>query len=205
MKTKRVILLDDHTLFLRGLALILKEENPNYDIHPYQSIAKMKSDKLNFSDFDLLISDIELPNEDSFALFTSLKKANPEFHILIVSMHKKNVITRKCKSLGIDGYLLKDDYEHLNKAVNKILNGGSYYSETIIDFYNKTKDEYPKLTYREEEVITLMAQGLNNSKIAQQLSLSVETVKTHKKNIRSKLELDSNFAIIEYAKQNFLL
>lgn len=205
MKAKSVIILDDHTLFLKGMALLLRECCVTCDILTYQSISKLKSDKLNFDEFDLLISDIELPNEDTFALFTSLKKDFPKLPILVVSMHKKNAIIRKCKAIGIEGYLLKDEDDQLTKAVETIINGGEYFSKTIIDFCQQTRDMVKILSNREEEIIKHIANGYNNNDISELLFLSVETIKTHKKNIRLKIGADSVADIIDYAKKNYLI
>ncbi len=205
MKNRRVVILDDHTLFLKGLSLILKECCADCDIYSYQSIAKLKSDKLDFDEVDLLISDIEMPNEDTFALFTALKRSYKKFPILVVSMHKKNAIIKKCKAIGIDGYLLKDEDEQLTLAVETIINGGEYYSDAIIEFCKKTEDTFVKMSKREEEVIKLIAKGYNNIEISKELIVAVETVKTHKKHIKLKLETDSISDITEYAKKNFLI
>ena len=205
MKAKNVIILDDHTLFLKGMALLLKECCVECDILTYQSISKLKSDKLNFEEFDLLISDIELPNEDTFGFFTSLKRDFPKLPILVVSMHKKNAIIRKCKAIGIDGYLLKDEPDQLAIAVETIINGGKYYSKTVIDFCRQTKDMVQTLSNREEELIKLIAGGYSNNDISEILFLSIETVKTHKKNIKLKLGTNSVSDIINYAKKNYLI
>jgi len=204
MKPKRIIILDDHTLFLKGMSLILKENNSDYEIFPYYSIAKLKSDNLNFKNFSLLISDIELPNEDSFALFKTLKKKHKKLPILVVSMHKKNAIISKCKKIGIDGYILKDEDDQLANAVEIIIEGGKYYSDTIIKFCKETENTFIKISNREEEIIKLIAQGFNNNEISDKLFISIETIKTHKKNIRIKLEVETTAEIIDYAKKNFL-
>jgi DNA-binding NarL/FixJ family response regulator len=205
MNSKRVIILDDHTLFLKGMTLILKECCADCDIYPYQSIAKLKSDKLDFKEFDLLISDIEMPNEDTFALFTALKRKYKKLPILVVSMHKKNAIIKKCKAIGIDGYLLKDEDEQLTVAVETIINGEEYYSSTIIEFCKKTQDTFVKMSKREEEVIKLIAKGYSNVEISSELFVSAETIKTHKKNIKLKLETENISDITKYAKKNFLI
>lgn len=205
MKTKSVIILDDHTLFLKGMALLLRECCITCTILTFQSISKLKRAKLNFDEFDLLISDIELPNEDTFGLFASLKKDFPELPILVVSMHKKNAIIRKCKAIGIEGYLLKDEDNQLTKAVETIINGGEYFSEAITRFCQQTKDITQKLSFREEEIIKLIANGYNNFDISNKLFLSKETIKTHKKNIRLKLGVHDVFDITEYAKNNYLI
>ena len=205
MKNKNIIILDDHSLFLKGMTLILKECCINFDISPYQSIKKLKSDKINFDSVDLLISDIEMPEEDTFELFAILKDKHPNLPILVVSMHKKNAVIRKCKTLGIEGYLLKDEDELLNKAIETILDGKEYYSKSIKEFYKASKTTFEKISAREEEIIKLIAAGYNNVEVAEKLNISTETIKTHKRNIRTKLDIYDNSEITEYAKQNFLL
>jgi len=205
MVNRKIIILDDHTLFLKGMVLILNECCPNCDIYAYQSIAKLKSDKLDFNTFNLLISDIELPNEDSFALFTSLKAKYKKLPILVVSMHKKNAIINKCKSIGIDGYMLKDEDEQFANAVDVVINGGEYYSDSIIEFCRKTQRTFISVSKREEDIIMLIAKGFSNVEIAEKLYLSLETVKTHKKNIRLKLGVETTAEVIGYAKKNYLI
>jgi len=205
MENKKVIILDDHTLFLKGMAFILKECCASCDVFAYQSIKKLKSDKLDFNNFDLLISDIELPEEDTFELFTALRNTHPGLPILVVSMHKKSAVIRKCKALKIEGYLLKDEDEQLTKAVETIINGGNYYSNTITTFCNQAKKTLEKLSVREEEIIKLIAGGYSNQNIADKLFISVETIKTHKKNVKLKLDLSTNAEIIEYANKSFLM
>jgi len=205
MHSKKVIILDDHALFLKGMTLILKECCSDCDVFAYQSISKLKNDKLDFDHFDLFISDIELPNENSFELFALLKKEHPELPILVVSMHKKNAIIRKCKALGIEGYLLKDEDVEIAEAVKILLEGGEYYSTAILEFCKKTKNTFVKLSRREEQIIKLIAKGTENQNIAKVLFLSPETVKTHKRNIKLKLKLNNNAEIVAYAQENFLI
>jgi len=205
MKSKKIIILDDHTLFLKGMELILKEYCPNCDIYTYQSIKKLKHDRLNLRKFDLLVSDIELPDEDTFSFFSLLKENYPRLPILIVSMHKKNAIIKKCKAIGIEGYLLKHEDQQLTKAITTILSGKEYFSKTIVDFCKQTNNINENLSLREEEIIKLIAKGLPNQKIALILTLSVETIKTHKRNIKLKLNLKSTSDIIDFAKNNYLL
>jgi len=201
---RKIILLDDHSLFLNGMKLILKNHFNEFDISTYQSIQKLNDDNLDFSTFNLLISDIDLPGENTFDFFTSLKTEFKELPILVVSMHKKNAIIKRCKTIGIDGYILKDEDHHLIPAVENVLNGKKYYSEIIMKHYLSTQDSKETLSNREEEILQLMAKGLNNQDLAKKVSISIETIKTHKKNIRLKLGLKTQLEIIEYVKENFL-
>jgi len=205
MKTKRVIILDDHSMFLKGLSLIIKSHCSDCEIFIYQSIDLLKKDKLNYSDFDLFISDIELPGEDTFGLLQSLRNNVPSLPILVVSMHKKNAVIKRCKEIGIKGYLLKDEDEQLTIAMEKIINGEEYYSKAIQEFCARTKNTLINISQREEGIIKLIAKGYSNNEIAEALFLSSETIKTHKKNIKLKLDMSSTSEIIDYANKTFLL
>jgi len=205
MKHKRVIILDDHTLFLKGMSLILKECCADCDVFTYQSISTLYIDKPDFNSYDLLISDIELPGEDAFDLLSVLKRDFPDLPVLVVSMHKKVSILKKCKALGIEGYMLKHEDRQLTKAIEIIIKGGDYYSNEITDFCTTTEKNYNSVSIREEEIIKLIAGGYSNSEIAGHLSITAETIKTHKKNIKLKLELNSTHEITEYAQKNYLL
>ena len=141
------------------MVLILKECCYNCDVKTYQSIRALEADDINYKEFDLLISDIELPGEDTFSFFGKLRHQYSKLPILVVSMHKKIAVIKKCRSLGVEGYLLKDEDEQLTKAIEIIINGGSYFSNSITEFCQTTNLVYKKLSEREEEIIKLIANG----------------------------------------------
>ena len=120
-------------------------------------------------------------------------------------MHKKLAVIRKCKALGVEGYILKDEDEHLHKAIEQLLIGHSFYSPQVEIFYNRATNHYDSLSTREEDILKLIAQGYGNVEIADNFSIAIETVKTHKKNIKLKLGLKDMHDIIQYAKTNYLI
>jgi len=205
MKQRKILVLDDHSLYLKGMVHLLKEILPECDVISCTSIKELERDKQRFEIIDLLISDIELPGEDIFDLFNFIKKEYPQLPILVISMHKKIAVIRKCKMLGVEGYILKDEDELLAEAISKTINGEIYYSPKVEMFFRKATSTLQKLSLREDTIIKLIAQGFGNKEIAEQLFISVETVKTHKKNIKLKLGLNSTYEFINYAKSNFLL
>jgi DNA-binding NarL/FixJ family response regulator len=205
MIKKNIIMLDDHSLFLRGMTLLLKDCFTECDVFAYQSIKLLKKDRLNYNDFDLLISDIELPGEDTFGFLENLLKKYPQLPVLVVSMHKKNAVIRRCKEIGIKGYLLKDEDDKLTEAIEVIINGGDFYSKSIQEFCEKTRESFINISEREEDIIKQMSKGYKNNEIAKNLCLSVETVKTHKKNIKLKLGVHTTQEIIEYAHKFYMM
>ncbi len=93
----------------------------------------------------------------------------------------------------------------LQQAVETTLSGGYFYSPVIESFYKKAEVELSKLSKREEQIIKLIAKGFLNKEIAEKLFISIETVKTHKKNIKLKLGAETTAQLIVYAKSNFLM
>lgn len=204
-KPLNIILLDDHRLFLKGLVLLLEDILSDYKVHTFDSVKNLRSNKELLKHSDLLISDIELPGEDVFELFEQIRNKETRLPILVVSMHKKLAVIKKCKSLNIQGYILKNEDDLFPEAVLKILSGRTYYSPKIESFYKKAESNFDIISTREDEIIKLIAKGLLNQEIAEKLHISPETVKTHKKNIKLKLGVTSTQEIINFAKSNYLM
>lgn len=198
-------IIDDHTLFLKGLEELIAHELEGSNIRCFVSIKDFNSDTSILADLDLLICDIELPGEDVFQFFEQLQAVTPTIPVLVISMHKKLSIIKRCKELDIEGYLLKDDDDYLTKAIHSILSGHEFYSPRVVKFYSKYSNQLNDISSREEEIILLMVKGFSNLEIAKHLSVGLETVKTHKRNIRTKLGMSDLRDIVSYAKKNFLI
>ena len=200
-----IVIIDDHSLFLKGLEGLIQEEFPKSTIHCFESIDDCCKVFQNFDLIQLLISDIELPNENVFEFFKCVKKSHKNLPILVITMHKKLSVIRKCKRLNINGYLLKDDDDLLHEALKEILLGKTYYSSRIEKLYRLYAKQLNTLSPREEDVSKMIGLGLSNKEIADKLFISIETVKTHKRNIKRKLGLSEHSDLIRYANEHFLI
>lgn len=197
-----LVLIDDHTLFIQGLKGILQEKYPSSTIHLYTSFQEFKIKPPK--NIDLIISDMEIPNENVLEEIEFLKNgSNPK--ILVLSMHNKGSLINKCINQGVEGYLLKDDEKNLMKAIQSILNGERFFSEEIKKIQREFNDTAIELSLREEQVLQLMSKGFNNAYIAEKLFLSTETIKSHKKNIKIKFNLTSTEDLIEFSHKHFLI
>lgn len=201
-KKLNIILLDDHSLFLNGMKHLLSKSF-EINFRSFNSIKKLNKADLNFNNYDLFISDLELPNEDIFSFFRIVRN-NFSIPILVISMHKKISFIRRCQEIGINGYILKNDDEYLISAVDNIIEGKEYYSPMIKRVINDFSANKKIISEREEQVIKHICDGQSNLKISEFLSITVETVKTHKKNIRIKLGVSDTAELIDYAKKNIL-
>lgn len=203
-KSNHIYLVDDHSLFLKGLSILIKSIFPEYEVRRFNSAEELLNYN-NEEEPELLVSDVELPGEDVFEMFKELRSKYNSLPILVISMHKKIAVIRRCKKMKINGYLLKDEDDELEDALKIILEGGEYYSEKVESFYNQMYDETVKLSVREEEILKCIAKGYSNFDISEKLFIGLETVKTHKRNIRMKLGFNSNSEIIKYVKNNYII
>jgi DNA-binding NarL/FixJ family response regulator len=200
----QIIILDDHSLFSEGLGNILTPNFKQLNLLKFTRIVDLKSQQIDFSLCDLLISDIELPGEDVFAFLEQIKTDFPNLPILVVSMHNKLSVIKKCKELGVEGYILKDDHELIIDVVNGLLQGCSYYSAKVEQTLNILNKKELILTPKEEQIIALIAAGRSSQEIADELFISYNTIKTHRKNIYRKLDLNTNGELIKYYFENYI-
>jgi DNA-binding NarL/FixJ family response regulator len=203
-KSPKILILDDHSLFSEGLGEILKNHFQKAVIHKFQSIQGLKSQSIDLNSFQLIISDIELPEENIFDFLRTLKSEYPKIPVLIISMHNKLSIIKKCKELAIEGYILKDDHELIITAVETLLNNKTYYSKKVQETFSLLNKKEKLLTPREEEIIKLISKGKNNQQIAEILFISINTITTHRKNINQKLNISNVGELIKYYYENYI-
>lgn len=203
MQKKKIAIIDDHVLFLTGIAELIKKEF-KAEISVFSTPREFLANSM--SDLDLLITDIEMGGLSGIDVVSKLKERNTEFPILVISMHNKLSVIKKCKQLGVNGYLLKDDSNRiLFEAINCLFSGGTYFSEKVTKTLEKVKEYDKDLTPREEEIIRCLTKGMESKEIADNLFISVNTVKTHRRNLKSKLGLETTADIIKYAIDNFII
>ncbi|WP_041301488.1 response regulator transcription factor [Lacinutrix sp. 5H-3-7-4] len=202
-----LIIADDHKMFLDGLLSILKTES-NYNIiytakhggHVKKYISINKNEKI-----DLVITDVTMPEVDGIALNKWIKKTANHIKTLVVSMHNTPGIIDDLIENDVDGYLQKNaKKEEFLKAIETILGGEKYFSQEIKDIYlknkfEKKKDKDIKLTKREVEVISLIAEEFTTQEIADKLFLSKHTIESYRKNLITKLNVRNLAGLTKYA------
>lgn len=202
-----LIIADDHKMFLDGLLSILKTES-NYNIiytakhggHVKKYISINKNEKI-----DLVITDVTMPEVDGITLNKWIKKTANHIKTLVVSMHNTPGIIDDLIENDVDGYLQKNaKKEEFLKAIETILGGEKYFSQEIKDIYlknkfEKKKDKDIKLTKREVEVISLIAEEFTTQEIADKLFLSKHTIESYRKNLITKLNVRNLAGLTKYA------
>lgn len=202
-----LIIVDDHKMFLDGILSILSTEN---EYHIVLTTTKGK-DVVKYIDIntnetiDLVITDISMPELDGITLNKILKEKNRRIKTLVVSMHNNVEMIDNLMENDVDGYVPKNaEKNEFLKAIKTILKGEKYFSKEIKDIYFKNKfsekkqDEI-KLTNREVDVITLIAQEFTTQEIADKLFLSRHTIESYRKNLIAKLNVRNLAGLTKYA------
>jgi NarL family two-component system response regulator LiaR len=152
---------------------------------------------------DIVIVDIQLPGKSGIELIGEIKSQNRDIRFLVCSIHDDDDKIMQALEHGAEGYILKDSSAlQIRTALQEMMQGGApmspYIARRVISFFRKPGSpsvEAP-LTTREEEVLNLLATGLQYKQIAEQLHVSLETVKTHLRNIYAKLHVQNKAAAV---------
>jgi len=205
-----VFLVDDHELMREGLKTVLKNHPEIVVVGEAGSFAGMV-EKLGSDEVDLLILDINLPDKSGMEVLRYLKQQHPDIRILVLSMHPEERFAVRVLRGGALGYVNKQTAaRELIVAIERIMNGGRYLSpettdQLINDRVGKKELLHQQLTDREFEILRMIALGHPAAQIANELSLSVNTINTYRARILEKMRLKSNADIIRYALEHSLI
>ena len=203
----KLLLVDDHQILIDGIKNMLEDSDNYIIIEAESSVSAMEI--LNNSKIDIIITDIQMPEEDGIELIKKVKKIYPDIKIVVLSMHDEKSIVMEAINLGVNAYLLKNiSQKKLITALEKVQAGAFYISEEIshiiiesINMRNKGK----LLSDRELEILKLISKELSNKKIADKLFISERTVESHRKNIFAKTNTKTVVGLIKYAIKNKLI
>lgn len=205
---KKVFVVDDHPVFREGLVRIINEEK---DLHVCgeASDASETLKNIESADPDLIIIDISLEGMNGIDLTKSIKAKNPRARILILSMHEESLHAERALKAGAGGYIMKrESGKKLLTAIRRVLEGKTFISPELNEqllqkMANPTASGSAApneiLSDRELEVFQLIGQGYGTRQIADELSVSMKTVETHREHIREKLKLKNTFELVQRA------
>jgi DNA-binding NarL/FixJ family response regulator len=212
-----VLVVDDHALFRRGLEMVLAQE-ADIDVIGEASDGAEAVDKAAELAPDIVLMDVRMPKRGGIDACTAIKDVVPSAKIVMLTISDEEADLYDAIKAGASGYLLKEiSIDEVATAIRAV-NGGqslispSMASKLLTEFASmiKRSDERqqvpaPRLTDRELEVLRLVARGLNNRSIAEELFISENTVKNHIRNILEKLQLHSRMEAVVYAVREKLL
>jgi len=209
MEKIRVFLVDDHTVVRQGLRRIL-ESDDEIEIVGEAGDGRTALDLVQKLRPHVVVMDVAMPELNGIEATRQILKRVEGAKVLVLSMHGDDVYVRQALKAGARGYLLKDSEDlDLIKAVKAIRAGGSFFSppvsKVVLSGYlgdkldGEGEDGVARLTDREREVLQLIAEGKTNKEVAHALSVSVNTVETHRKHIMEKLDLHNTAELVRFA------
>ncbi len=206
----RIIIADNHQIIREGLKMILKTETDFQVMDEAQTGAQVL-EKIQNSDCDILLLDMDMPGRNGFELINDVKNVNPKLPILALSIHPEDKQALRILKSGASGYLCKDSAtDNLVIAIKKIYTHGRYLSESLSEqlAFNIMPEEKAKpheqLSNRELETMYLLVSGKKVKDIAAELALSISTVFTYRGRIFEKLNINNNVELMHYAINNNL-
>ena len=156
---------------------------------------------------DIILMDIDLPGKSGIEVTRHLKSKNPELDIIMLTVQSDDDSIFESLCAGASGYLLKDTSPaELLVHIREVYDGGAPMSSTIARrIINSFRVIENPLSERETEILRMLSKGLNYKEIAERIFLSPHTVKTHIKNIYSKLHVGNRAeAIYKAIKQKLI-
>ena len=204
----KILLVDDHQMVRLGLKSYLELQDDIAEVseavNGKEGVEKALADRP-----DVIIMDIVMPEMNGIEATLAILKEWPEAKILILTSYLDNEKIYPVLDAGAHGYMLKtSSTEEIIRAVKKVAKG-----EFAIETEDSKKVEYHRnhielhedLTARERDILGLLAKGYENQRIADELFISLKTVKTHVSNILSKLEVSDRTQAVVYAFQHHLV
>lgn len=206
MTSIRTLLADDHALIRAGLAQSLG------GIHNLEIVGEVGSgsalqEALQRLTPDLLVMDVNMPDFDPVVAVQAIRATYPDLKILVVSAYDDQAYVVGLLSAGVNGYHLKDQpLSDLQLAVRRILEGGRWISDPLVNRLvnqlSTSAEPATLLTPRQRELLTLLAQGYNNQRIARTMDLSVKTVENHLTALYRAIGVESRLEANHYASQH---
>ena len=204
-------LVDDHQIVIDGLMSLLKGHEKFRFAFATTDPSEVE-EKLKHTQVDVLLTDVMMPKIPGNVLAKIVREKFPSVKILALSMSGQgDLVNEMINDADISGYVLKNiGKQELIQALEKIANGGIYFSEEVIDELQRTsqrkkQNEEAHLTTREIEILRLIEKEYNNKQIAEALFISERTVETHRKNIFRKTNTNSVIGLVKYAYEHKLI
>jgi DNA-binding NarL/FixJ family response regulator len=212
----KVLIADDHTMFVDGMESILNTES-DIQVIGRCGLGKEVVPFLLANQTDILLLDVNLPDISGIEIAKMIQEKSLDVKILAISMFNEESYVSEILNHGAKGYILKNTgREELLKAIHVIHEGASYFSKEVTETImkglmnsrkssNKVTQEIPKISRREKEVLKLIAEEFTTQEIANKLFISLKTVESHRSNLLAKLNARNSAGLVRISIENDLL
>lgn len=207
----RIIIADDHAIVREGLRRIV-EDDPEITIAGEAATAREVLSLLNEQFCDVLVLDLNLPDNNGLDLLQTIRKERPQLPVLVLSIFPEDQYALRALRVGAAGYINKRTApEELLTAIRRVYRSGKYISQSLAEKLAFELDpltprpRHETLSDREFQVLRLIASGKSVSEIAAELSLSVTTISTYRARILEKMGFKNNADLTRYALEHKLI
>lgn len=197
-ETVRVLIADDHPLFREGMRGRL-DRAADMEVVGEATSGDEAVEMAKNLEPDVILMDIKMPGKNGIDATREVLETNPDTGVLVLTMFEDDDSVFAAMRAGAKGYLLKDSGgKGVLHAIRAVACGEAVFgpgvAERIVGFFSAPRPiaprrPFPELTEREEEVLSLVAEGKSNQEIARQLYVSLKTVRNHVSNILLKLQV----------------
>lgn len=218
MKKLDLYIVDDHKMFREGMKLLLSMQGFVNKVHEASSGEEFLCN-LSIVESDVVLMDIEMSGMNGIEAVAQAVQKNPDIKIIALTMYGDDQYFNKMLDAGAKGFVLKSaGIEQLSEAIQCVANGDYFFSEELLDSWNRrlngnkidkdaehtvTSDD--ELSVRELDILYYVCQGFSNQEIADQLFISKRTVDKHRANLLLKTGCRNTAALVKYAIQNKLI
>ena len=208
MSRTRVLLADDHTIFLDALTKLLE---PEFEVVGTVSDGRALVAQASDLKPDVVVLDIGMPLLNGLDAGQQVKDQRPETRLIFLTQNQDPNLAAEAYRRKASGYLLKNSAAtELVTAIREAMRGRTYVSPLIADVMlsrisDPTQKDRADLTPRQREVLQLLAEGKSMKEVATILNLSTRTVEFHKQRIMELLDLKTNADLIRYAVKEGLV
>lgn len=205
---KKILIADDHTMFINGLRLLLSSMH-GFEVNGVAANGLQALEHLAQNETDIILMDVNMPVLNGYQTTFQVREQFPQVKIIILSMLADELSVTKLLEAGAHGYLFKNaDEEELLEALETVGEGQIYITREIRDKVCTARknaaapEEALKLSGREMDIARLIMEGYTNTEISDKLFISVRTAETHRKNILAKLNLKNTASLVKYLMDN---
>ena len=206
-----IMIVDDHPLFREGLKTIISRDE-RFVVTAEAGSGKEGMRLGRKHRPDIMLVDISMPGKNGIQMIRELKEFLPDTRFIIISMHSEADYIVEAFRSGAAGYMIKESAaDNLIKGLDTVAKGELFLdnalSQEVVFKLMQAKTEsggddlepYSTLTAREQEVMRLLAEGLNTKEVAGKLFISPKTVENHRTNLMKKLGLQNTVELVRYA------
>lgn len=207
-KSYRILLADDHALFLSGLSGLLARR-PECEVVGTAANGAECLELIRTVPHDVVLMDIDMPVMDGIEATERALAEHPDEKIITLSMHAEETFYFRMVEAGAKGFILKSaNLDEVVAAIHVVCEGGSFFSQELLQHLvgslKTSRHDQPEelLSDREKEILLLICKGLSNQEIGDRLFISKRTVDKHRANILEKTGCKNTANLVVWAIKN---